>query len=1047
MTTSQMQDASKRCLRDVTDSQCARGELKQINKSRMVGESALPTVRQYRALLGAMFLGLALLFAGCVTSPFLSENAAERLAAVDALADQRKLVEVALDYCTEPYQEMPSGCQMDVRIRAVERITDRDLLMAVASFSIVKTTIKGNSCYVSLGEANAKLRELALGKLTEGKYIPSVLAAKKPFSIQPLFAKAMFGYYQIAGNPPATAESAWLEKAKGKEASVAKSFCSCLVDGSPVELCKRVYGLLPASLSAETQKSVADSYKRVVTSASGVSDAVRALQLAEVVPASVVVKGDIDAMCKSVCSKVSSVGEFKDFGTLVNGVAKQYVSDAEGMIKSAATQVVQKLDGMQELADFASVLKPYTSPWVGQIGIEEQVRKCAMSVSNIGGIKTFASQLAFFNEVMLPNKTDIAGDAVIAVLNAVVEGKAVATAAQSEETDTKGRKRSRSGRSSSAQPGQKETIKDFVAAVTEFPADILSDKAIVTIIVNKELISSYESALRRDGYSDEMGNRLASAAMSSGSFGDFLVAGILMSSMGDKQSPVYNQLFSRILKFIRKADAMPVICSMTHNLSVIKLVFAETQSRFDSTCLAVCVNKAYPNFTESRWFREIVLATGEKFVRSNVELPLESIQPVILNYVNNEKGQYLFRAAYALTNPDLISDVINAQFGIKPKEVMPGVGIYVMRRPEVENRYFALMLGRANSLYERQGVEKAKAFRVKLVESVANLDSLYDSCKYGLDNSGRKFLFALAKIDVRLMADIVCKFKLEPISHEFEEILKSLSGDPSILVNFLSEYKNAHTSPFYVHKDPFWWRKKLGWQDITTKQLYRWRDDKTHDWHTFSPYYGFDLSADDPIWFYDCDWYWKALCTASAMELSDVDRQKLNEVMQYVALNALNLDVRKKVYEAIKSDEVKSRVENEWKKATDGAQNAMVSYIKLFKDNEITKAKKLKEWDNRYLARRVRMAAKFVDVSELTVYSSNNSRVDPERCVMSVELPEGMSASLVLQGCDKEAAMEYAKGAMVVFDCYPDFYDILDNRNLRRRGTFKMGQTRLVVEK
>ena len=84
-------------------------------------------------------------FAGCMTSPFLSEDAATRLAAVDALTEQRKLVEVALDYCTEPYQELPTGCQMDVRIRAVERLTDRDMLMAVASFSIVLLNIDNST--------------------------------------------------------------------------------------------------------------------------------------------------------------------------------------------------------------------------------------------------------------------------------------------------------------------------------------------------------------------------------------------------------------------------------------------------------------------------------------------------------------------------------------------------------------------------------------------------------------------------------------------------------------------------------------------------------------------------------------------------------------------------------------------------------------------------------------------------------------------------------------------------------------------------------------
>ena len=58
-----------------------------------------------------------------------------------------------------------------------------------------------------------------------------------------------------------------------------------------------------------------------------------------------------------------------------------------------------------------------------------------------------------------------------------------------------------------------------------------------------------------------------------------------------------------------------------------------------------------------------------------------------------------------------------------------------------------------------------------------------------------------------------------------------------------------------------------------------------------------------------------------------------------------------------------------------------------------------------------------------------------------------MSAELIIQKCDLDAAIEYSKGDVVVFDCYPDFFDIMENGKYRSYNEFKMSQVRLVTEK
>ena len=909
-----------------------------------------------------------LLFAGCVTSPFLSEDAATRLAAVDALVEQRKLVEVALDYCTEPYQELPTGCQMDVRVRAVEKLTDRDMLMAVATFSIVRTSIRGRCCYVTLGEPNKELRELALTKLTEGRYIASVLEAKNPFDVKSLFSKALFGYYEIDGRSPVSAESAWFKTVKEKESVIVDVFCNFIKLKSRVAICQNVFSLLPTTLSQESKNLIGATFKDLVGSVKSVSDATYVLQITSFMPSEMVLSAEIDAMSKRISSHISTVEEFVSFVSLINGEAKKHISDTEELIKVAAVKLVPKLNSLGKLSVFADVIKNYEGAWV----------------------------------------REITGNAVIAVLDSIVEGKS------------------------------KETIKDFVEAVSNFDGEILSDKAILRIFTDTKIISEYESAMRSDGYKDQISNEVVGSAIRGGSLGDILAAGFVAGAMGDKKSPVYNKMFSHIIKFVRDAGIMSAICSKTYNYALIKVVFSEVLNKFDDGCLARCINQSYPKFSESHWFREIVLATGERFVKTNAEEPLEVIQPIVRKYVRNEKGEYLFRAAYSLVNPDLIASVVKSQFEIISKEED---NYNITRRPKIENKYFVMMIDRAYSIYKRQDDNKAKLFRSKLIDSVVKLDCLYDKGEYRLSIHGEEFLIALSHVDLQLMADIVCKSKLEPVSHNYRKIIRRLSGDPAILVNFFCEYKEIHIAPFYTHKDPFYWRKKSVVREGTTKKMYSWRDPKTHDWHTYIPYYGFDLKSDDPIWFYDCDWYWQGLCSVSKLKLSEQDRKKLNNLMKHVALNAMNLNVRKAVYNAINDVQIRKDIEKEWTRITSDAQNVTESYVKLYKNTEITKAKKIKLWDDLYLAKRVRMVGKFVDVSEVKVYTMNSSYVDPNRCEMLLELPEGLKATLILQRCDKDMALEFSKGDMVIFDCYPAFFDRTDN------GNFKMCQPRLVTTK
>ena len=890
-----------------------------------------------KRLLMMVVSACVLAFAGCVTSPFLDEDAAKRMAAVDALSEQRKLVEVALDYCTEPYQELPTGCQMDVRRRAVERLTGRDLLVAVASFSIVKATVNGKSCLVALGEPNAELRKLALEKLTEDKYIPSLLAAKDPFAIQPVFSKALFGHYQIAGQQPETAKDAWFEMAKGKEKSVAKAFCACLGSDVPTELCQQVFALLPAALSSDTKDSIKSAYKQAVVGASSVNAAVRVLQLAAVVPADAVVKDDVDAMCKRISSKVSTAEEFTAFGTLVNGKAKRYLADPESLIKDAATRVVPNLNGMNELAAFAEVLKTLDSPWIGQIGIEDAVRKFAASVNNIGGIKVFAGQLASFNTVMLPNKTDISGDAVIAVLDAIVEGRAVATAAAGQNQSDKMQPGKRSRRvqrnESSRQGGQKETIEDFVRAVSEFSADLLSDKAIIAIFENKGLNDAYSRAIRSDGYREDMGNEIAGAAMKSGSFGDMLAAGLLMSAMGDKESPKFTKLYSHLVNVIRAPETFIKASSLAKIYYPRNMVIEAAEKKIDSQNYAKCLLAVFKNFPDSSWCIGKTLTSGESFVGKGDESALSILQPAFHAYTKTRNTIVFLRAIRCFNDAEEIETQLQK------------ISFEVLEKANCRSAYM-LSFDRLVDLYKKSGqLDKSAG----VLERVSNhlVEGMNSRCEYL-----RKAEFAFPREVATLMgvigkdypvlwAKLMLKAKIPPYSVEFEKVVSVLENDPSLLADFLSSYE---CEPYEA-------------SDGKPLAIYKKECDYI------------------PIYYYDCEWYWKALCVASGKTLSAEDRTRLNKKMVFFAINGLEPDARKEVTKAIIGDADVSLVRSAWSKVRENIPANTTALFNLSLDESLSKMKWEKLWNEKYKNKRIQLRGKVLEVGDSKLILDGGSDV------------------------------------------------------------------------
>ena len=408
-----------------------------------------------------------------------------------------------------------------------------------------------------------------------------------------------------------------------------------------------------------------------------------------------------------------------------------------------------------------------------------------MLVNNIGGIRTFASQLAFFNEVMLPNKTDIAGDAVIAVLNAVVEGKAVATAsaepAQTEEQSVKGRKRGRTNRTSSTQPGQKETIKDFVVAATELPADILSDKAIVAIFKNKGVADAYSRALRTDGYREEMGNELAGAAMRSGSFGDLLAAGMIMGAMGDKESPTYTKMFSHLISIIRSGETFVDAAGFAKIYYPRNMLIEAADRRMDELTVAKCLVAVFENFPDSSWCIDKTLAIGMKFASAKKEDALAILQPVLEAYSKNRDKNIRIQAVACFNEPSKIEAFLsNVQFEDLGSD-------------KFRVAYLAA-LARAVALFKAKGSETdgealLNRLSVRIAEGVTKACEFLRKPDFAFPKQVAPFMESVGKCYPQLWAQIMMRATLPPCSAEFNKVTDTLSSVPNLLSTFLAGYQ------------------------------------------------------------------------------------------------------------------------------------------------------------------------------------------------------------------------------------------------------------------
>lgn len=945
-----------------------------------------------------------LAFTGCVTSPFLNEDAAKRMAAVDALSEQRKLVEVALDYCTEPYQKLPTGCQMDVRRRAVERLSDRDLLMAVASFSIVKATIKGRSCLVTLGEPNAELRKLALEKLTEDRYISSVLAATDPFAIQSLFKKALFGYYQIVGQHPETAKDAWFELAKVKEKSVARAFCGCLDSDAPTELCQQVFALFPTAISSDTKNSIKSAYKRAMTRASSVNAAVRVLQLAAIVPADAVVKDNVDAMCKRICSTVSTGEEFKAFMTLVNGEYRKYLSDPKSLIKDAATRVIANLNGINELATFAEVLQKLDSPWIGQIGIENEVRKCAASINNISSIKIFAKQLASFNTIMLPNKADIAGATVISVLNAIVEGRAIATL-----------------------DGEKETIDDFVNAVNAFSADFLSDEAIIAIFKNESLNNAYRRAIRSDGYRDDMGNEIAGTVIKNGSFENMIAAGLLLGAMGEKESPKYTKMFAHLVSILRTPEAFIAASGYAKIYYSQRLLIEEVEKRMDDMTLAKCLLAIYENSPKSEWCVNKILTVGERFALSSKEEELAILQPVYMRYAKVRNLFIRMSAISCLTSPEYIEEnLVSIKFSDLIREDL-------IREDEKVLKAYTRAVMRASSLYTSLGkLDKCLSFQYRisdlLASGVGNECRIFCQPDFPFPNRVAPIMQMLSQTCPKVWALIMMKARIPPCSIEFTKLSCILSNHPETLIEFIDGYSCA---PYSFSRDT----PKRG---------------------------SFNYGVKGGKYYYNCDWYWKILCEASALELTDLQRTKLNAKMKFFALNAEDLDKCAKVVDAMKGDKEKKEILDIWENANAEIPKKATEFFNFCLDDSMTKVKKEKEWRRRFADKRIRLRGKIIDCNNYWVNIDGSDDIKDKKFANALppeyrdivaqryknrQVKENdkiiMIYSVSFSEEWKDRIAELNKGEEVVFEAFPL------EQVFRNASTFncKLGRGRFIIAK
>lgn len=870
---------------------------------------------------------------GCVSSPYLAKNADERLRAVDSVVDQKQLALVALDYCTKPYQEIPTGCQMDVRVRALERLEDRDMLLAIASCSIVKTEVKKKVCYVTLGEPNATLREMAIEKLAKEIHVASILRQKNgngfganPFDVNQLMESILGDGYTIAGAAPNSGtEEAWLAKVKCDEKVVANVMVKCIEEGWPVDLCKCVYELLPNTQTVETQDKIKKAYKMYVSSVVDVDGMTHALMLPPIIPF-VAADADINEMFTRVSAGITTIEEFKAFSSILNEGGKKYVNDENALLRTASLSVVNNLSGMPAIASFANILKELNESWISQLGIDASVRKCAADIVSVEEAKEFASQMNSFNTLMIPDKQDVMADVIIAVLNNQVSGV------------PKGKDR-------------KNIIDQFVSQIVTVDASLLNDRAILAIMTDPTIVEYYSAALKSDNVRDKMLDEAVGLALQGG-IGNMFGAAVVSEAAGEKESPKYTQMYAYLIPNIKSGDTFISYAKVVTLYFPCKMLIAEAEKRMDNTVLAKSLLGIFQNLSDTTWCRAKILSVGAKFANEKDISNLVVLEPAFREYAKFNFRSYRddniaeqLRAVSCFTNPEEIES-----FLLQYRKIGSEDKLVTCLHPTTfnDNKYlkpFLAAVYQVIRLYSlRKETDKAKIFIARLSKVLARdfSDSPYTCTKnYRFCKAGRNFMSAIDASLPRLWSGIMLNMKWGPASSEYEDVYDVLSTNPTLLIDFLSEYKPDASFRFI-------------YSDHSSNEL-KDKNDKP-----YCPYAGFDPKL--PVLYYNCDWYWNALCKTAGLPLSDNNRARLNELMKYVACNAINPDVREKVFNAIVGDDAKNIVQENWKKAREDIPVVFTELFNILTDKEMLQVKKDKVWDEKFSGKRIGISGKVVDI-------------------------------------------------------------------------------------
>ncbi len=162
-------------------------------------------------LLGALMLAC---LTGCV-SPLMSENAAERIAAVDAIQAQDELAMIAWD-CGVWGGNPKCGYPDDVKARALERLTNLDWLVSLALFKIddVNLEVKDERFYYNIPKLSPQdfgMMEKILPKLMTEKAFVAFMQKNLGEKIKVQFADKYYlkelGYYgRLSGTEPGAPE-------------------------------------------------------------------------------------------------------------------------------------------------------------------------------------------------------------------------------------------------------------------------------------------------------------------------------------------------------------------------------------------------------------------------------------------------------------------------------------------------------------------------------------------------------------------------------------------------------------------------------------------------------------------------------------------------------------------------------------------------------------------------------------------------------------------------------------------------------------------------